>query len=296
MSFPDIGALDKIPDIPILTDNQMDMTNLGDIPSSIVPSGVTVDLKYSPPYQDEKNNLKEDLTRRIYTQLRPLLPFLIGCHSSDGKIMRLCLENLFHFVALNPCDVWGSCVDPVLDCLLSVIYEGSLSCLYFCLQGLMDILAKIVSTYAAIPQPSMEYILRIVSSLHVMIYCLEDRGLDKQDRKYEFLSMHLMSLMSLKLNVTNTEQFNKRLDSDAEEILLNFASKLESSGISTIDNLSDDLIKVSALFSNDLEWQDKFMYLLLLVVHCRLYGRVELVSFFYIEIRLQTSKRIFVIG
>ena len=199
MSFPDIGALDKIPDIPILTDNQMDMTNLGDIPSSVVPPGVTVDLKYSPPYQDEKNNLKEDLTRRIYTQLRPLLPFLIGCHSSDGKIMRLCLENLFHFVALNPCDVWGSCVDPVLDCLLSVIYEGSLSCLYFCLQGLMDILAKIVSTYAAIPQPSMEYILRIVSSLHVMIYCLEDRGLDKQDRKYEFLSMHLMSLMSLKL-------------------------------------------------------------------------------------------------
>ena len=166
-------------------------------------------------------------------------------------------------------------VDPVLDCFLTGMFEGSLACWASCLRPLLDILMKIMGTYETIPQSSLMYMITMLSSLHGLVYRLEDAGYNVKDHVFELLTTTLNSIMSL-IQVPSSE--SEKLESEGtlnmDDALSSYASKMESLGVGSIEALSMDMVRISSLLYRSSRWQNSVMYLLLLVYHCRKYGRV----------------------
>lgn len=253
--------------------------------------------------------IKNELCRYAYQRLRPVLPLLIGCHSNDPKLLQLCLEGLHHFSMIGTCSTLGKTVDPVVDCFLTRVFEGSLASWASCLHPLLDILMKILGTYDALPQASLLGMLGVLSSLHELVYRLEDAGYGVHDHMFELLTTVLNSIMSLiqvPPNEANSQEEEEEKGEKEEEkgekgekeekqekqekeeekeespdmtaTLLAFASKLESLGGASIEALSPDLLTISAQLFRDPRWQNEALYLLLLVFHCRKFGRVAVGS------------------
>ena len=219
--------------------------------------------------------IKNELCKYAVQRLRPALPLLIGCHSNDPKLVHLCLEGLHHFVMIGTCSTLGKTVDPVLDCFLTGVFEGSLACWASCLRPLLDILMKIMGTYETIPQSSLMCMITVLSSLHGLVYRLEDAGYNVKDHVFELLTTALNSIMSL-IQVPSSE--SEKLETEGtlnmDDALLSYASKMESLGVGSIEALSMDMLQLSSLLYRSSRWQNSVMYLLLLVYHCRRYGRV----------------------
>lgn len=272
--------LDEIPDVP--TPDEAAEIPLPD-PSTDAPadSRGADELAQSAVGTLEKENaekvhaIKNELFKYAYQRLRPVLPLLIGCHSNDPKLVHLCLEGLHHFVMIGTCSTLGKTVDPVLDCFLTGMFEGSLACWTSCLRPLLDILMKIMGTYETIPQSSLMYMITVLSSLHGLVYRLEDAGYNVKDHVFELLTTTLNAFMSL-IQVPSSE--SEKLESEEtlnmDDALSSYASKMESLGVGSIEALSMDMVRISSLLYRSSRWQNSVMYLLLLVYHCRKYGRV----------------------
>lgn len=272
--------LDEIPDVP--TPDEAAEIPLPD-PSTDAPadSRGADELAQSAVGTLEKENaekvhaIKNELFKYAYQRLRPVLPLLIGCHSNDPKLVHLCLEGLHHFVMIGTCSTLGKTVDPVLDCFLTGMFEGSLACWASCLRPLLDILMKIMGTYETIPQSSLMYMITVLSSLHGLVYRLEDAGYNVKDHVFELLTTTLNAFMSL-IQVPSSE--SEKLESEEtlnmDDALSSYASKMESLGVGSIEALSMDMVRISSLLYRSSRWQNSVMYLLLLVYHCRKYGRV----------------------
>ena len=281
--------LDEIPDAPLPDQsNEVPIPDQSDeIPIPDPPADVPADsrgaseLAQSAAGKLEKENaekvhaIKNELFKYAYQRLRPVLPLLIGCHSNDPKLVHLCLEGLHHFVMIGTCSTLGKTVDPVLDCFLTGMFEGSLACWESCLRPLLDILMKIMGTYETIPQSSLMYMITMLSSLHGLVYRLEDAGYNVKDHVFELLTTTLNSIMSL-IQVPSSE--SEKLESEGtlnmDDALSSYASKMESLGVGSIEALSMDMVRISSLLYRSSRWQNSVMYLLLLVYHCRKYGRV----------------------
>lgn len=281
--------LDEIPDAPLPDQsNEVPIPDQSDeIPIPDPPADVPADsrgaseLAQSAAGKLEKENaekvhaIKNELFKYAYQRLRPVLPLLIGCHSNDPKLVHLCLEGLHHFVMIGTCSTLGKTVDPVLDCFLTGMFEGSLACWASCLRPLLDILMKIMGTYETIPQSSLMYMITVLSSLHGLVYRLEDAGYNVKDHVFELLTTTLNAFMSL-IQVPSSE--SEKLESEGtlnmDDALSSYASKMESLGVGSIEALSMDMVRISSLLYRSSRWQNSVMYLLLLVYHCRKYGRV----------------------
>lgn len=260
--IPDAALPDQPADVPA------DSRGASELAQSVVG-------KLEKENAEKVHAIKNELFKYAYQRLRPVLPLLIGCHSNDPKLVHLCLEGLHHFVMIGTCSTLGKTVDPVLDCFLTGMFEGSLACWASCLRPLLDILMKIMGTYETIPQSSLMYMITMLSSLHGLVYRLEDAGYNVKDHVFELLTTTLNSIMSL-IQVPSSE--SEKLETEGtlnmDDALSSYASKMESLGVGSIEALSMDMVRISSLLYRSSRWQNSVMYLLLLVYHCRKYGRV----------------------
>lgn len=282
--------IDDIPDTT-LTDSQLAQiptteltkSELGEVPNTDGTISTAAELAKDTVEKLEKENaeklrlIKNELGRYAFSRLRSVLPLLIGCHSNDPKLVHLCLEGLHHISMTGLCSTLGKQVDPVLDCFLSAIFEGVLACWQNCLQPLMDILMKILGTCNTVPQSSMMCLITVLSSLHELVYRLEDAEYGVRDHVFELFTTSLNSIMSLVQSFSSDSTMTEVEETpNMSEVLTSFASKMESLDVGSTEALSMNILQVSSLLCRELEWQDIVMYLLLLVYHCRKYGRVRI--------------------
>lgn len=230
--------------------------------------------------QKEENNTNAPhnaaihaLSEQLLLNTRRLLPLLITIHSNDISLTRNALEHLYHFVISAPTAVAGEVNDPLLEVILSSIYDCGLTSIEAYATDLINLVLKIVGSFPTIPQTCMFLVNQIVGLLQCSLGALQEQGLEAS-QLYDQLSKGVKSYVSLMeervMNVAEEEKKGEVLT----KIMTDFGSMLESAGNVMIDDIVGDMIAISRCVSSRLSHQNYTLLVLMEIVLMRKQGRV----------------------
>ena len=213
------------------------------------------------------------LSEQLLLNTRRLLPLLITIHSNDISLTRNALEHLYHFVISAPTAVAGEVNDPLLEVILSSIYDCGLTSIEAYATDLINLVLKIVGSFPTIPQTCMFLVNQIVGLLQCSLGALQEQGLEAS-QLYDQLSKGVKSYVSLMeervMNVAEEEKKGEVLT----KIMTDFGSMLESAGNVMIDDIVGDMIAISRCVSSRLSHQNYTLLVLMEIVLMRKQGRV----------------------
>ena len=230
--------------------------------------------------QKEENNTNAPhnaaihaLSEQLLLNTRRLLPLLITIHSNDISLTRNALEHLYHFVISAPTAIAGEVNDPLLEVILSSIYDCGLTSIEAYATDLINLVLKIVGSFPTIPQTCMFLVNQIVGLLQCSLGALQEQGLEAS-QLYDQLSKGVKSYVSLMeervMNVAEEEKKGEVLT----KIMTDFGSMLESAGNVMIDDIVGDMIAISRCVSSRLSHQNYTLLVLMEIVLMRKQGRV----------------------
>lgn len=214
------------------------------------------------------------LSEQLLLNTRRLLPLLITIHSNDISLTRNALEHLYHFVISAPTVVAGEVNDPLLEVILSSIYDCGLTSIEAYATDLINLVLKIVGSFPTIPQTCMFLVNQIVWLLQYSLGALQDQGLEAS-QLYDQLSKGVKSYVSLmEERVVNVEEEEEKGEV-LTKIMTDFGSMLESAGNVMIDDIVGDMIAISQCVSSHLSHQNYTLLVLMEIVLMRKQGRVS---------------------
>lgn len=214
------------------------------------------------------------LSEQLLLNTRRLLPLLITIHSNDISLTRNALEHLYHFVISAPTAVAGEVNDPLLEVILSSIYDCGLTSIEAYATDLINLVLKIVGSFPTIPQTCMFLVNQIMGLLQCSLGALQEQGLEAS-QLYDQLSKGVKSYVSLmEERVMNVEEEEKKGEV-LTKIMTDFGSMLESAGNVMIDDIVGDMIAISQCVSSRLSHQNYTLLVLMEIVLMRKQGRVS---------------------
>lgn len=230
--------------------------------------------------QKEENNTNAPhnaaihaLSEQLLLNTRRLLPLLITIHSNDISLTRNALEHLYHFVISAPTAVAGEVNDPLLEVILSSIYDCGLTSIEAYATDLINLVLKIVGSFPTIPQTCMFLVNQIVGLLQCSLGALQEQGLEVS-QLYDQLSKGVKSYVSLMEERVMNEEEEERKGEVLTKIMTDFGSMLESAGNVMIDDIVGDMIAISRCVSSRLSHQNYTLLVLMEIVLMRKQGRV----------------------
>ena len=230
--------------------------------------------------QKEENNTNAPhnaaihaLSEQLLLNTRRLLPLLITIHSNDISLTRNALEHLYHFVISAPTAVAGEVNDPLLEVILSSIYDCGLTSIEAYATDLINLVLKIVGSFPTIPQTCMFLVNQIVGLLQCSLGALQEQGLEAS-QLYDQLSKGVKSYVSLMEERVMNEEEEERKGEVLTKIMTDFGSMLESAGNVMIDDIVGDMIAISRCVSSRLSHQNYTLLVLMEIVLMRKQGRV----------------------
>ena len=235
--------------------------------------------------EEEKEEQKEEntdaphnaaihaLSEQLLLNTRRLLPLLITIHSNDISLTRNALEHLYHFVISAPTAVAGGVNDPLLEVILSSIYDCGLTSIEAYATDLINLVLKIVGSFPTIPQTCMFLVNQIVGLLQCSLGALQEQGLEAS-QLYDQLSKGVKSYVSLMEERVMNEEEEERKGEVLTKIMTDFGSMLESAGNVMIDDIVGDMIAISRCVSSRLSHQNYTLLVLMEIVLMRKQGRV----------------------
>lgn len=214
---------------------------------------------------------------RFNTMTRSLLPLLIACHSNESSLVGIGLEHLYHFITSSPIQLVNSKEDPIVDHLLSMVYDSILASFPGCCCNLENLLIKIADSFSLIPSSTMCILLSYLYAIQIQLFNMEDQNMQSSPLYYR-ISMNVqifMSLMKSRVHLSDDDTLHSTFSLALQEKLTSFAYKLESPGMMDMDVLLIEMKTVSESVSSVDNQQNYVMYFLMLVSQIRRYGRVE---------------------
>lgn len=213
------------------------------------------------------------LSEQLLLNTRRLLPLLITIHSNDISLTRNALEHLYHFVISAPTAVAGEVNDPLLEVILSSIYDCGLTSIEAYATDLINLVLKIVGSFPTIPQTCMFLVNQIVGLLQCSLGALQEQGLEAS-QLYDQLSKGVKSYVSLMEERVMNEEEEEKKGEVLTKIMTDFGSMLESAGNVMIDDIVGDMIAISRCVSSRLSHQNYTLLVLMEIVLMRKQGRV----------------------
>ena len=172
-----------------------------------------------------------------------------------------------------PTAVAGEVNDPLLEVILSSIYDCGLTSIEAYATDLINLVLKIVGSFPTIPQTCMFLVNQIVGLLQCSLGALQEQGLEAS-QLYDQLSKGVKSYVSLmEERVMNVEEEEKKGEV-LTKIMTDFGSMLESAGNVMIDDIVGDMIAISRCVSSRLSHQNYTLLVLMEIVLMRKQGRV----------------------
>lgn len=229
------------------------------------------------PKTTTTNNTRTELLHAISEQLlfntRRVLPLLITVHSNDAALTRNALEHLYHFLVCSPTFVTDVANDPFLEVILACICDSGLPSIDAYATELINLVLKVVGSFATIPQACMFWVMQIVCHLQCRLFALNDRGLGTAQLGDQ-LSKAVKSFFSLVEERAQDVQQAARESAALTKRMTDFGSMLEGAGNVRVDDMAEDMIAVAKHLSDGLAQQNFALVLLAEIVLLRKQGRV----------------------
>lgn len=231
-------------------------------------------LEKIPSFASRRAESLHAISEQLVFNTRRVLPLLVTVHSNDAALMRNALEHLYHFLVCSPTLVTDVANDPFLEVILACICDSGLPPVDAYATELINLVLKVVGSFATIPQACMFWVTQIVCRLQCRLFVLTDRGLGTAQLGDQ-LSKGVKSFFSLVEERAQDVQEPAKQSAALATCMADFGSMLESAGSVRVDDVATDMIAIAEHLSDQLSHQNFALVLLAEIMLLRKQGRVR---------------------